>query len=121
MHGLRILQLLDQLHLKLLHLHHFLLLLLTQVVLVVDTIFLMFLHLVGAALAVFFDLHRSKPLLLVNDLILHAVLLFNLKVLELLFLFVLLFDYLGLLGFLALGLEDGLLDLALLVLSLLVD
>lgn len=81
----------------------------------------MFLHLLSASLAVFFNLHRSKPLLLIYDLILHAILLLNLKVLELLFLFVLLFDYLGLFGFFALGLEDSLLHLPLLILSLLVD
>lgn len=121
MHSLRILQLLDELHLELFHLHDFFLLLLAQVVLAVDAIFMVLLHLMDAPLAVLFDFHRSQPLLLIHDLVLHAVLLLYFKVLELLFLFVLLFDYLGLLGLLALRLEDRFLHLALLFLALFVD
>ena len=75
----------------------------------------------NAALSILLDLHGSQTLLLVDDLILHAVFLLDLKVLELLFLFVLLLDDLGLLGLFTLRLEDGLLDLALLLLALPVD
>lgn len=74
-----------------------------------------------ATLAVLFDLHRGHSLLLVHDLILHAVLLFDLKVLELLFLLILLLDNLGLLGLFTLRLEDGLLHFPLLISTLLVD
>lgn len=79
------------------------------------------LNLLDAALAILLDLHGSEALLLIDDLILHAVLLLDLKMLELLFLVVLLLDDLGLLGLFALRLEDGLLHLALLVLPLPVD
>lgn len=54
-----------------------------------------------ATLAVLFDLHCSQAFLLVNDLILHAVLLLVLEAIELLLLFVLLLMDIGLLGFLA--------------------
>jgi len=118
---LSILQLFDQLHLQLLHLHHFLFLLSSQVVLVVNTVIVVLLDLVDASLAIFLDFHRSQALLLVHDLILHAVLLLNLKALELLFLFVLLLYHFGLLGFLALGLEDGFLHFAFLIGALLVQ
>jgi len=54
-------------------------------------------------------------------LILHAVLLLNLEVIELLLLFVLLLDYLGLLSLFPSGLEDGFLNFSLFILTLLVD
>ena len=79
------------------------------------------LHLLDAPLSVFFDLHGGQALLLIGDLVLHAILLLDLEMLELLFLFILLLDYLGLLGLLPLRLEDSLLNLALLVSSLLVQ
>ena len=79
------------------------------------------LHLLQAPLAIFFNLHRSQSLLLVHNLILHAILLLHLEALELLFLLVLLLNHLGLLGFLAPGLEDGLLHFSLFVGSLLLD
>ena len=101
LHCLRILQLLDEFHFQLFHLHDFFLLLRSQVVLVINAIVVMLLHLLYAALAVLLDLHRSQTLLLVYDLILHAILLLNLEALELLFLLVLLLDYLGLFGFFA--------------------
>ena len=78
------------------------------------------LDLLNAALAVLFNLHGSQPFLLVHNLILHAILLFDPEVLELLFLLVLLLDNLGLLGLFTLGLEYGFLHLPLLILSLLV-
>ena len=114
-------QFLDELHLELLHLHHFFFFLSSQVVLVVDAVVVLSLHLVKSALSVLFDFHCSHALLLVHDLILHAVFLLDLEVLELFLLFVLLLDDLGLFGLFALRLEDGLLDLSLLVLSLLID
>ena len=116
-----ILELLDELHLELFHLHDFLLFLLAQVVLVVHAIVVLSLHLLQAPLAIFFNLHRSQSLLLVHNLILHAILLLHLEALELLFLLVLLLNHLGLLGFLAPGLEDGLLHFSLLIGSLLLD
>ena len=121
LHCLSILELLDELHLELFHLHDFLLFLLAQVVLVVHAIVMLSLHLLQAPLAIFFNLHRSQSLLLVHNLILHAILLLHLEALELLFLLVLLLNHLGLLGFLAPGLEDGLLHFSLLVGSLLLD
>lgn len=57
LHGLRVLQLLDQLHLQLFHLHHFFLLLLAQVFFVVDTGVVVLLDLGDATIAVFIDLH----------------------------------------------------------------
>ena len=121
LHCLRILQLLDEFHFQLFHLHDFFLLLRSHVVLVVDAVIMLLLHLSYASLAVLFNLHRGQTLLLVYDLILHAVFLFDLEALELLFLLVLLLDYLGLLGFFAPGLEDSLLHLALLISALLVQ
>ena len=59
------------------------------------------LDLLHAPLPVLLNLHRRKSLLLVHDLILHAILLLDLEALELLFLFVLLLDDLRLLGFLS--------------------
>ena len=121
LHRLGVLELLDQLHLELLHLHDFFFLLLAKVVLVVHPIVVLALDLLQAPLSVFFDLHCSQPLLLVHDLILHAVFLLDLEALELLFLLVLLLDDLGLLGFFAARLKDGLLHFALLVSSLLLN
>ena len=100
LHRLSILQLLDEFHFQLFHLHDFFLLLRSHVVFVVDAIIMLLLHMLYAPLAILLDLHRSQTLLLVYDLILHAVLLLNLEALELLFLLVLLLDYLGLFGFL---------------------
>ena len=79
------------------------------------------LHLLQAPLAIFFNLHRGQSLLLVHNLILHAILLLNFEALELLFLLILLLNHLGLLGLLTSGLEDGLLHFALLICSLLLD
>ena len=74
-----------------------------------------------ATLAVLLNLHGGQAFLLVHNLILHAVLLLVLKAIELLLLFVLLLDNLGLLSFLAPRLEDGVLDLAFLISALLVE
>lgn len=93
LYSLRVLQLLDQLHLELLHLHDLFFLLRSHVVLVYHTIVMMSLHLLDTSRPILFDLHSGQAFLLVNNLILHAVLLLDLKVLELLFLFVLLLDY----------------------------
>ena len=119
--SLCVLQLLDQLHLQLLHLHDFLFLLLAKVVLVVHALIVASLHLLQAPLTVLFNLHRCQSLLLIHDLILHAVLLLDLKALELLFLLVLLLDDLRLLRFFSSRLENGLLDFAFFVCALLLD
>ena len=79
------------------------------------------LHLLNASLAILLDLHRCQALLLVHDLILHAILLLDFKALELLLLLVLLLDNLGLFGFLASRLENGLLNLSLFIRTLLLN
>ena len=79
------------------------------------------LNLMHASLTILLDLHCSHSLLLIHDLILHAVFLLDLEVLELLFLLILLLDYLGLLSLFPLRLEDGLLNFPLFISSLLVD
>ena len=111
-------QFLDEFHLKFLHLHHLFFLLSAEVVLTINRFLLSSLDLSVAPLAILFNLHRSKSLLLVHYLILHTVLLFHLEIIELFLLIVLLFDYLGLFALLAARLEDRLLDLALLILAL---
>ena len=72
-------------------------------------------------MSIFLNFHSGKTFLLVDYLILHTVLLFNLKVIELFLLVVLLFDYLCLFALLAARLEDRLLHLSLLILSLSVE
>ena len=119
--GLRILKLLDKLHLELLHLHDLFFLLLAQVVLVANFILVLLLNLLHASLSFLLDFHRCQALLLIHNLILHAILLLDLEVSELLFLFILVLDYLSLLRLFALRLENGLLNLALLICSLLVN
>ena len=119
--SLSVLQLLDQLHLQLFHLHNFFFLLLTQEVLIVDTVVMVSLYLLDTALTVFFNLHDRQSLLLSHDLILHAVLLFNFEALELLLLFVLLLHDIALFGFFSARLENCLLNFSLLILSHLVD
>ena len=119
--SLSVLKLLDQLHLELLHLHDFFFLLLTEVILIVHAIIMGPLHLLQTSLSVLLNLHRSQSLLLIDDLILHAVFLLDLKALELLFLLVLLLDDLRLFGFLSSWLENGLLDFAFLICTLFLD
>ena len=118
---LSVLEFLDELHLKLLHLHDFFLLLLSEVVLVVHAFVVGPLHLLKAPLAVLFNLHRRQSFLLIHDLILHAVFLLDLEALELLFLLVLLLDDLGLFGLFAARLENGLLHFAFFVGALFLD
>ena len=79
------------------------------------------LHLLNASLAILFNLHRCQALLLVHDLILHTILLLDFKALELLLLLVLLLDNLGLFGFFASRLENGLLNLSLFICTLLLN
>lgn len=79
------------------------------------------LHRHDPALAVILDFHLRQPFLLVHYLILHPVLLLDLKVHVPFLLVVLGPDDLGLLGFLLLGEEDSFLDFAFLVLALLVQ
>lgn len=73
-----------------------------------------------AALAVVLNLHLGQPFLLVDDLVLHAVLLFHLKIHMPLLLIVLTANNLRLFGLFLLGQEDSLLNFALLVLALFV-
>jgi hypothetical protein len=73
-----------------------------------------------AALAVVLNLHLGQPFLLVDDLVLHAVLLFHLKIHMPLLLIVLTANNLRLFGLFLLGQEDSLLHFALLVLALFV-
>ena len=72
-------------------------------------------------MSIFLNFHSGKPFLLVDYLILHTVLLFNFEIIELFLLVVLLFDYLGLFALLTARLEDCLLHLAFLILSLSVE
>merc|ERR1712060_612391 len=72
---LSVLQLLDQFHLELLHLHDFLFLHVAKSILVVDARIVMLLDCCESAVTIFFDLHCCKALLVGDDLILHAVLL----------------------------------------------
>lgn len=74
-----------------------------------------------AALAVVLYLHLGQPFLLVDDLVLHTVLLLDLKIQVALLLVVLTANDFGLLCLLLLRQEDGFLHLALFVLSLLVQ
>ena len=69
-------------------------------------------------MSIFLNFHSCESFLLVDYLILHTVLLFNLEIIELFLLIVLLFDYLGLFAFLTTRLEDSFLHLAFLILSL---
>ena len=75
----------------------------------------------GAALTVLFNLHRSQAFLLIHNLILHTILLLMLEAIKLLLLLVLLLYNLGLFGFLTPGLENSLLYLAFLISTLLVE
>jgi hypothetical protein len=68
---------------------------------------------------IIFDFELSKPLLLVDHLVLDFVLIFNSAIDEAFPLFVLLLDQLCLLGFFLLRKEDSLLDFAFLLLTLL--
>ena len=102
LHSLSVLEFFDELHLELLHLHDLLFFLLAQVFFVADAVFVCLLHLLDSPVSVFLNFHLSDSLLLVHNLILHAVFLLNLEVVELLFLVVLLLDHLRLLSFLAL-------------------
>ena len=79
------------------------------------------LHLLNASVAILFKLHCCQALLLVHDLILHAIFLLDFKALELLLLLVLLLDNLGLFGFFASRLENRLLNLSLFICTLLLN
>jgi len=74
-----------------------------------------------APLTVVLNLHLGQTFLLINDLVLHTVLLFDLKIHVALLLIVLAANYLRLLSFLLFGQEDSLLHFALLVLALFVE
>lgn len=119
--SLSVLKLFDELHLQLFHLHDFLFLLSPHKVLVIHSIIVCSLNLLDTSLPVFFNLHRSQAFLLINDLILHAILLLHFKVRELLLLFILLLNYLRLLRLFPSRLKDSLLNFALFVSSLLID
>jgi len=117
--SLGILELFDELHLKFLHLHDLFFLLLTHIVFVADARFDGFLGLLGTALAIFFLFHSSQSLLLVYNLVLHAVLLFVFEAIEFLFLFILRRRKLRLLGFFASRLENCVLHFPFFVFTLL--
>ncbi len=121
LHSLCVLQLLDKLHLKLLHLHYFLFFLISQVVFIVDAVIMVSLDIRDASLTIFFNFHWGEAFLLVHNLILHAIFLLDLKVLELFLLFVLLLLDLGLLGFFTFRLKDSLLHFTLFVSPVLID
>jgi hypothetical protein len=91
------------------------------VVLSVYFVFVCFLHIRNSALSLLLNLHLSQAFLLVHDLVLHAVFLFDLEVHVSLLLVVLATNDLGLLGLLLLREEDRLLHFALFILALLVE
>ena len=119
--SLSVLKLFNELHLQLFHLHDFLFLLSPHIVLVIHAVVMSSLYLLDTSRSVFFNLHRSQAFLLINDLILHAILLLHFKVRELLLLFILLLNYLSLLGLFPSRLKDSLLNFALFICSLLID
>lgn len=98
--------------------HDLFLLLLAHALLESDLVFMHALDAHDAPLLVLFNLEQSEPFLLIDDLILHAILLFHPSVHVSLFLVVLIPNDLGLLRLLLLREEDGLLHLALLILAL---
>ena len=90
--GLRVLQFLYQFHLQLLHLHDFFFLLRSHVIFIVHAIIMLSLDIMESTLTVFFNFHGGQAFLLIYNLILHAIFLFNFKVIKLLLLLVLLLD-----------------------------
>ena len=74
-----------------------------------------------SALLLLLDLHGSEAFLLIDDLILHSVLLLDLEELVSLLLVILTSNYLRLLRLFSLRQEYGFLNLLLLILSLLVQ
>ena len=118
---LSILQLFNEFHFKFLHLHDLLLLLHPDDFLIVYSVVVLLLHRHQPTLSFLFDLHRSQPFLLIDDLILHLILLLNLEQLVAFLLIVLASYDLSLLGFFSLGQEDSFLHLFLLLLALFVQ
>jgi len=119
--SLCVLQLLDEFHLEELHLHDLLLLDLAIAALILQLTVHVPLDRGDPPLPVLLDLQQSEPLLLEDKLVLHLVVLFCLELNLVAALLELLLDGLGLLSLLPLGEEDGLLDLALFVLPLLLQ
>ena len=76
------------------------------------------LDIMESTLTVFFDFHGGQAFLLIYNLILHAIFLFNFEVIKLLLLLVLLLDNLWLFCFFTSWLKDSFLDLSLFILSL---
>ena len=89
-------------------------------ILIVDFFLVRFLHIHNSALALLLNLHLSQAFLLVDDLVLHAIFLLDLKVHVSLLLVVLASNDLGLLSLLLLREEDSFLHLPLLILALLI-
>lgn len=118
---LSVLKLLNEFHLKLLHAHHFVFFLMAHHVFAAYFVKVRLLDCVNAALAIFVNLHRCEALLLLHNLILHAVLLLDLKIHVSLLLVILTADDLSLFRFLLLRQEDGFLHFTFLFLSLLVQ
>lgn len=118
LNGLGVLKFLDQLHLKQLHLHDFLFLHLSNARLLFQLAIEIALHGTDPSLLVLFDLQLRESLLLYDQLVLKLRILLRLKLHLHTPLGQLGFDSLGLLGFLPLRQVNGLLDLALLILTL---
>lgn len=77
--GLRVLQFLDQFHLDAFHIQNFVLLLLTDRVLLHRALLLVAISHLHLASLLFLHLHLGQTLLLVNDLVLHFVFSLNLE------------------------------------------
>ncbi len=121
MDSLCVLQLLNEFHLKHLHLHDFLLLKLPKPLFFLHFLIIDPLHRMDSPPLVVFNLQLANPLLLVHNLVLHLVFrLYLIVQMPLLALILHLYD-LSLLGLFLLGQVDSLLYFALLLLPLLLD
>ena len=102
LNSLGILELLDELHFKLLHLHNFLFFLLSYHLFIANPILMLSLNVQHSALPLLFNLHGSQTFLLIDNLVLHPVFLLNFEVLVALFLIVLTPNDFRLFGFFSL-------------------
>ena len=121
MYGLGVLKFLDQLHLKELHLHDLLFLVLPDASLLVELAVDVAVHGVDLSFALLVDFEQGEPFLLQDHLVLHFVVLLGLRVDLVAALLKLGFEHFRLLGFLALGEVDGFLDFTLFILTLLLE
>lgn len=113
--GNGVVQLVDQLELQALHSNNLLFFLLPDSIFIQTGIVPVLIDVLLLAAGVFGDLDAGDLLLLVDDLLAHAIFLLDADSMVSLFLFILLCHDLGLFGLLVLGQFDGLLDFGFLV------